>query len=257
MAILLLVLVWFSTTTDTQGPWAKAHAHNDYEHERPLHEALENGFTSIEVDVHLIKGQLYVAHDRPLKLDANRTLDELYLKPLKERIEENGGKAYAGEDQLLWLMIDCKTEAKSTFEAIEKALKPYEELLNREGTSEGALRIFISGNRDYEQVRASKLPTGIDGSFKDLGKGYSNTEMPVVSENFRNHFKWKGKGKMPEKEVLKLREWIAKVHGENKRIRFWAIPDQQDTWEQLLNEGVDLINTDRLVDFNNYMKTRN
>ena len=41
-----------------------AHAHNDYLHERPLFDALENGFRSIEADVFTQGDSLYVAHDR-------------------------------------------------------------------------------------------------------------------------------------------------------------------------------------------------
>ncbi|MCK5137459.1 MAG: hypothetical protein KAR19_16865 [Bacteroidales bacterium] len=41
-----------------------AHAHNDYNHEHPLFDALENGFRSIEADVFSMGDSLYVAHDR-------------------------------------------------------------------------------------------------------------------------------------------------------------------------------------------------
>ncbi len=44
-------------------PILVAHAQNDYLHDRPLVEALENGFTSIEVDVYLRRSdRLLVAH---------------------------------------------------------------------------------------------------------------------------------------------------------------------------------------------------
>jgi hypothetical protein len=58
------------------------HAHNDYEHERPLHEALELGFCSVEADVHLVAGSLLVAHDLG-DTDPERTLQSLYLGPLR------------------------------------------------------------------------------------------------------------------------------------------------------------------------------
>ena len=44
-------------------PLAQAHAHNDYEHPRPLLDALDHGFTSVEADVWLVDGELLVAHD--------------------------------------------------------------------------------------------------------------------------------------------------------------------------------------------------
>ena len=35
-------------------PLVRAHAHNDYRHDRPLHDALAHGFTGIEADVFLV-----------------------------------------------------------------------------------------------------------------------------------------------------------------------------------------------------------
>lgn len=45
------------TRTDVT-PLPRAHAHNDYEHARPLLDALDHGFTSVEADVWLVDGEL-------------------------------------------------------------------------------------------------------------------------------------------------------------------------------------------------------
>ena len=39
------------------------HAHNDYQHDHPLWDALHFGFSSVEADLHLVEGEFYVAHD--------------------------------------------------------------------------------------------------------------------------------------------------------------------------------------------------
>ena len=62
-------------------PIAHGHAHNDYLHEKPLFDALINGFTSIEVDIFLYKKQLVVSHTAK-QLDTKKTLEELYLRPI-------------------------------------------------------------------------------------------------------------------------------------------------------------------------------
>ncbi len=62
-------------------PLLHAHAHNDYEHARPLFDALDHGFCSIEADVYVVNGQLLVAHDRE-KVSPSRTLQALYLDPM-------------------------------------------------------------------------------------------------------------------------------------------------------------------------------
>src|SRR6185295_12383494 len=74
-------------------PLTRAHAHNDYEHTRPLFDALEQGFCSVEADVWLVDGKLLVAHDLK-NVKQERTLAALYLDPLRERVRKNGGRVY-------------------------------------------------------------------------------------------------------------------------------------------------------------------
>ena len=86
-----LLLAWMGVTSLSAGeavanlgtPLARAHAHNDYEHERPLYDALANGFCGVEADVHLVSGELLIGHD-PEDLQPGRNLQKLYLEPLWE-----------------------------------------------------------------------------------------------------------------------------------------------------------------------------
>ena len=96
MRVLFLCAVsaWAVSAADVV-PLEKAHAHNDYEHERPLEDALAEGFCSVEADIWLVDGALLVAHDRDEVKDG-RTLERLYLDPLKARVEANGGRVYPG-----------------------------------------------------------------------------------------------------------------------------------------------------------------
>ncbi len=70
-----------------------AHSHNDYRNSRPLLDALEVKFKSIEADVFSIGDSLFVAHDST-QIKQGRTLRTLYLDPLKEIISKNGGGIY-------------------------------------------------------------------------------------------------------------------------------------------------------------------
>src|SRR5262249_42811320 len=94
-------------------PLKHAHAHNDYEHKRPLFDALACGFCSVEADIFLRGNQLLVGHS-PLDLRPERTLEKLYLDPLRERITANRGRVYPG-GPTVFLLIDVKTEAKTTY----------------------------------------------------------------------------------------------------------------------------------------------
>ncbi|TAE61046.1 MAG: hypothetical protein EAZ89_00925, partial [Bacteroidetes bacterium] len=85
-------------------PLAAAHAHNDYEHKRPLWDALDRGFTSVEADIWLINNELYVSHTRPVKPDSLRTLRRLYLDPLARRVSDYGGAVYPAYPGIFRLM---------------------------------------------------------------------------------------------------------------------------------------------------------
>jgi hypothetical protein len=109
-------------------PLPQAHAHNDYEHKRPLFDALDQGFCSVEADVFLVDGTLLVGHTSA-DLKPERTLEKLYLDPLRERIKTNGGRVYKN-GPTVWLLVDVKTEAKSTYQALDKVLAGYGDILS-------------------------------------------------------------------------------------------------------------------------------
>ena len=103
-----------------------AHAHNDYAHRRPLLDALAHGFTSVEADVFLVDGKLLVAHTAA-ELKPDRTLESLYLDPLRARVRANGGRVYR-DGPPFWLLIDVKTEANATYAALHDVLAKYADL---------------------------------------------------------------------------------------------------------------------------------
>src|SRR6187431_760681 len=130
-------------------PHVNAHAHNDYEHDRPLLRALENGFASIEADVHLVNGKLVVAHNNPNR--SSPTLEYLYLKPLDSIAGVNGGWIYPQQEMIVMLMIDIKTDSKETFTALHDLLSKYKESISRRD-HRGAFQVFISGNRPIDMI---------------------------------------------------------------------------------------------------------
>src|SRR5262245_19946282 len=101
-------------------PLPQAHAHNDYEHTRPLLDTLDHGFCSVEADIWVTPKGLLVAHDRK-DLKPDRTLEKLYLDPLSERVKVNGGRVYR-DGPPFYLLIDVKTDADSTYEALDNVL---------------------------------------------------------------------------------------------------------------------------------------
>jgi alkaline phosphatase len=59
---------------------------------------------------------------------------------------------------------------------------------------------------------------------------------------------------MLAKEKDTLDAVIAAVHAMGKRIRFWNAPDTTNAWQQLMQLGVDYINTDHVEASANFMR---
>jgi hypothetical protein len=236
-------------------PLRQAHAHNDYEHPRPLHDALAQGFCSVEADIYLVDGKLLVAHDRK-DLKPDRTLEALYLDPLRARAKAHGGQVHPGGPPF-WLLIDVKTEAKSTFAALHPVLERYADILSV--TTDGkldrkAVTVVVSGNADRAGITAlTRRYAAIDGRPPDLDGPAPAHLVPWVSDNWRLHFRWAGDGPMPDAEKAKLRTFVEKAHGQGRLVRFWATPENPAVWAELRAAGVDLINTDKLADLRTFL----
>lgn len=229
-------------------PLPRAHAHNDYEHDRPLLDALDHGFCSVEADVHLVDGELLVAHDAD-EVDPERTLQKLYLDPLLERVRQNQGSVYP-KGPTITLLIDIKTSGEETYPAISKALQDYREMLTEytnESTEARAVSVIISGNRPIDLIAAeSPRYAAIDGRIPDLKRNPNPHLYPMISASWSPIFKWNGEGDMPENERERLDDFIAQAHANGQTLRFWATPDKPEVWQLLHDAGVDYINTDNL-----------
>lgn len=235
-------------------PLPQAHAHNDYEHRRPLLDALDHGFTSIEADIWLVNGELLVAHEEA-HIKPERTLEALYLGPLKKRVTENGGRVYPASEGFT-LLIDIKTDGELTYKALAEVLSKYADILTvvRDGkVQSGAVTAVVSGNRPKDYMLSEKVRfAGYDGRTPDLASDMPASFMPLLSDNWIKLFSWKGDGEMPSAERAKLLDIVKTAHGKGRAVRFWATPDQpgpqrEAIWKELRTAGVDKINTDDLA----------
>lgn len=247
-------------------PLPHAYAHNDYNHALPLFDALSNGFAAVEADIFLSHGQLLVAHRR-WDTAPERTLEDMYLKPLAKIAAQNGNHIFAKSDQSLLLMIDIKSRGNETYQALHSLLQKYEHILTSyhgDSVHISAVTVMISGNRpDKSITQAQKIRyAGYDGRARHLGaEDMPILLMPMISENWTNHFDWRGTGPMPSDDRVKLRNLIDKAHARGQRIRFWNTPDEepaarQAVWTELMAAGVDYINTDNLPALKDWLQTR-
>jgi len=256
---LLAGLLFFAVCAACRGaeptPLVHAHAHNDYRHKRPLLDALEHGFCSVEADVHLVDGVLLVAHDRS-QVKPERTLQGLYLEPLRERVRKNGGQVYPGGPEFT-LLVDFKSGWQASYPVLREMLKQSAGMLTtfRPGaTQTNAIRVIITGNRAQEMFNGESVRYAcLDGELTDLDSRAAPDLIPWISTSWTRSFKWRGSGAMDEAEKLKLKAIVAKAHQQGRRVRFWGASDRPEFWREMLANGVDLINTDDLEGAQNFL----
>lgn len=190
-------------------PLRQAHAHNDYLHTHPLHDALSHGFTSVEADIFLVDGELLVAHEAT-DLDPTRTLASLYLNPLLARVRANHGTVYAGYREPVQLLIDIKTDGAAAYLELDRQLRRYRRMLTsyHDGrVRAGAVTPVISGDRAARvpmEAQRTRL-TFYDGRLDDLGTAATASFIPLISSNWTESFGWLGTGPFPAAERDRLR----------------------------------------------------
>ena len=216
---------------------ANAHSHNDYLQSKPLTSAFQAGFGSIEADIFPVNGDLLVAHTDK-ELDPSRTLKTLYLNPLKKLLK--------GRAEELQLLIDIKTDTKTSMDLLIKQLQPLKKYLSTL-EKKGKLKIVMTGKIPLPE-NYSDYPDYIfyDHDLKQTLKEQQWKRIGMVSVNFKNYSKWKGKGKVAPEELDKMKDAIGQAHLKNKPFRFWGMPDQSQSWSLQKALGTDWIGTDHI-----------
>lgn len=223
------------------------HSHNDYLRTRPLQDALEAGFESVEADVHLVDGQLLIGHDH-WQLKPERTLESMYLKPLQARVRASASRRVQPHSEHFYLLIDVKSAAEPTYHSIDAVLRKYPDLLSeyRDGSFiSRAVTIVISGNVARDTIlKQSHRFASFDGREGDLWSDVPVSAMPWISESWSRLFKWRGGGPMPEQERERLAHFVGAAHTKGRLVRFWGVPEKEEVWRELLDHRVDILGTD-------------
>lgn len=226
-------------------------AHNDYQKPKPFEEAYESKAEYIEADVFLVSGELMVAHEEK-EIVAARTLENLYLLPLSQKVAANGGFAYPQHSRSLTLMIDLKTEGAASVAKLVEQLAKYPNLMSCRNLS-----ITVSGNMP-DPVLWKDIPKIIsfDGRPKIQYTPEQLKRVRLFSDSFANYSTWRGEGAVPEHDAERLKVYITYARGYSKPVRFWGAPDGPNAWKTLMALGVDVINTDKISEASAVVRAR-
>ncbi len=234
-------------------PILLAHAHNDYEHPRPLTDALDQQFHSVEADIWLAGEKLLVSHNGG---NWKGSLQELYLDPLQARVKELGSVHGDGQPFLLW--IDLKSNDPPLLPLLHELLGHYPMLTVYDGTETkpGSVTVILTGNARLKEAYVTTYHPCY--ACRD-GNTFSPADPPADHRwlwyglRWQSYVAWDGKGPMSPQTETRLRELVANIHAQGRRVRFYATPETELYWRKAQEIGIDLINTDRLRELHDFL----
>lgn len=229
-----------------------AHSHNDYVRMFPFYLAYMHHFASIEADVFLVDGELYVAHTLK-ELDKNRTLRKLYLNPIREKMLINGNKIYA-DGKPLQFLIDLKTNNPETKQALENILIEYKDCFDVIQNPSAVQVVWTGNTPDPVDFKNYVSWIKFDGVYPAVYTSDQLQRIAMVSLSLKTLTKWRAKDQMPEADYQKVLHVIQAVHAMDKPVRFWNVPDVPEAWDFFMSNGVDFLNTDHPNELANYLQ---
>lgn len=152
---------------------ARCHSHNDYWRLVPLYSALHAGCISIEADVWMFDGELFVGHSA-WSLNRKRTLGSLYIDPLVDILDKQNptnkfspkkdqplhGVFNTEPSQQLVLLVDFKNDGIATWPRLTSQLDPLRDrgyLTHFNGTHvvPGPIIVVGTGNTPFDLLTAN------------------------------------------------------------------------------------------------------
>ncbi|TID22782.1 Phosphoribosylformylglycinamidine synthase [Venturia nashicola] len=264
------------------------HSHNDYWRDVPFYSALSAGAISVEADVWLINGTLYVGHEISA-LTPERTFASLYIDPILDTIkrqnpttqfvssETKNGVYDTDSGQTLYLWIDLKTDGPTTWPAVLSALAPlkdagYLTTTNGKTTTRGAVTAIGTGNtpRGYflpQDPATSSSPrfTFLDAQLSTLntsaGINVTSLITPIASAQFSAQFGKVVAEGLNSTQLDLLRSQISCAKSRGIGARYWDQPGwplgtRNALWRSLLEEGVALLNVDDLQGASDFWESK-
>lgn len=240
---LIILLACLLATLPIAGKHILIHSHNDYAQSRPFWGAYEAHAASIEADIWLVDGTLYVAHNKK-DIRPERSLEAMYLQPIRQVVEQHRGAAYADGTSFQFL-VDLKT-GRETLDAlvllIEK--KGYKRYFDPTANPT-AIQLTITGDKvKPEDFNAYPPYVFFDGRIEATYTPEQLRRVPLISEYRGLYTQWKGHGKMSKEDQQKIQRDVKKAHRQGCKFRIWGFPDNENAWRMTRRLGIDYINTD-------------
>jgi alkaline phosphatase len=224
------------------------HAHNDYQQPEPLTNALRHKVFSIEADIYPSAHRLLVAHDKK-ELATAPTFDSLYLQPIIELFRRHQGIISEDSSYAPVLMIDIKENGEAAISQLIKLVSVHRSVFDRSLNTK-AVQLVISGDRGaISKWTSYPLHILFDGRPNEVYDSGTLQRVAFISDSYVKYIDPRDGSNRSIMQVVK------KVHGMGKLLRLWGSPDNPGSWKLQQQQGIDIINTDKVEECSkNFLK---
>lgn len=213
-----------------------------------LWESVGNGILNFQADVMYIYGKLYVTSLMPDSLHHTiPTLTDAYLYPFFNQFKKNNGEIIPGYQGDLFLVLNICSPPAQVYKQLAAEMRPFTEMFSfeLEGLKHpGKLRILIKDNSQPGKTNSLKPGfLSLVGNLADIDHPIDSNKMPLIEIDFSEITPWKGIGNIPFEDFMKLKELVAKVHAQNKKVSIRNCPSNLSVIKVFQTSKADFINT--------------
>lgn len=213
-----------------------------------LWESVGLGILNFQADVMYIYGNLYVTSLMPDSVHHKiPTITDAYLYPLYNQFKKNKEEILPGYANDIFLVLNISSQPIQVYKQLAEEMRPFTEMLSfeLEGVKHpGKLRILIKDKDQLDKINSIKPSfLGLVGNLEDVNKNMDSYKMPLIELEFSEITSWKGTGNIPFEDFLKLKELVARVHAQNKKISIRNCPSNQMVTDIMQTSKADFTNT--------------
>jgi len=246
--IIHILVVFFIQMVYSQKNAKPIISSQNFSNQSELWESIGLGIVNYQADVMYIYGKLYVT---PIMPDSSNhkfpTLTDAYLYPLYSQFKKNNGEILPGYSGDIYLILNFTTQPVQIYKQLAIEMRPFSEMLTSKTTGaehQGKIRILIKDKVTLDKINNIKPSfLGLVGGFSDIEKNLDSGQMPLIEVDLHEITNWKGTGNIPFEDFVKIKDIVAKVHAQNKKISIINCPTNKTIADLIQTSKADFINT--------------